>query len=129
MDMFVTAKYDLYVWDYCKENFLLTVAIPKCICVSIRIFDMGPMRKYASYMLFLLQTRLLFQINIFERVYYCEIYSYNNGLCASDCNALLRQVNLLTPPARHILQTATAANITHPNGMDSWFFLLKVARR
>ena len=50
MDMFVAANYDLYVWEYCKTNFLLTVAIPKCICVSIRIFNMGPMRKYASYM-------------------------------------------------------------------------------
>ena len=57
MDMFLTAHFDLFVWEYCKDNFLLTLAIPKSICVSQRIFNIGPMRKYASYMLFIMHTR------------------------------------------------------------------------
>ena len=73
MDMFVTAKYDLCVWDYCKQNFLLTVVIPKCICVSMRIFNIGPMRKYSSYMLFLMQTRLVCIIISLRYVSYSEM--------------------------------------------------------
>ena len=59
MEMFISRHLDLYVWQYCKENFLLVMAIPKSICVSLRIFDMGPMRKYASFLLFLMQTRFI----------------------------------------------------------------------
>ena len=59
MDMFISSHLDLYVWQYCKEHLLLAMAIPKSIGVSLRIFDMGPMRKYASFLLFLMQTRLV----------------------------------------------------------------------
>ena len=57
--MFISRHLDFYVWQYCKENMLLAMAIPKSICVSLRIFDMGPMRKYASFLLFLMQTRFI----------------------------------------------------------------------
>ena len=59
MDMFISAHLDLYVWQYCKDNFLLAMAIPKSICLSLRIFNMGPMRKYASFLLFLMETRFI----------------------------------------------------------------------
>ena len=57
--MFISAHLDLYVWQYCKENCLLAMAIPKSICLSLRIFDMGPMRKYGSFLLFLMETRFI----------------------------------------------------------------------
>ena len=57
MDMFISAHFDLFVWEYCKQNWLLTLAVPKSICVSLRVLNKGPMRKYASFMLFLMQSR------------------------------------------------------------------------
>ena len=62
MDMFIAAKFDLFVWEYCKHHLLLMVALPKSICVSLRVFNMGPMCRYASYMLFIMQTRHVFEM-------------------------------------------------------------------
>ena len=57
MDMLMSAHYDMVVWGCCKDNNLITVAIPKCLCDSIRMLNIGPMAKYSSMMLFIMQTR------------------------------------------------------------------------
>ena len=60
MDMFIARNYDMMVWDYCQQNNMLTVAIPKSVCVSIRVLNLGPMCRYSFLMLFIMQTRYEF---------------------------------------------------------------------
>ena len=75
----MAGNYDLLVWEYCKEHKLLTTAIPKSLCVSLRVLNMGPMSKYCSLMLFLMQTRYV-QINFPSITFKIELY-FNEHVC------------------------------------------------
>ena len=90
----MAANYDLLVWEYCKENKLLTTAIPKSLCVSLRVLNMGPMSKYSSLMLFLMQTRYV-QINFPSSSFKRELYLKENVCIIAIIEMLINCVEML----------------------------------
>lgn len=57
MDSLVSQNFDLVVWDYCWDYWILPQAIPRFISLGQSALDLGIMPRYRSTMLCYIHSR------------------------------------------------------------------------